>query len=104
MADNETPPIVVPATPGPDVIAASVRLLVMAIGVVTAFAGFVSKRDLAGFITYIQSSDFLAAAGGISAAVAAIWALLKTQHRSIQLTNTAKNPLVPDSVIKVEPK
>lgn len=75
MADNiETPPIAVNASPVNDQVAALIRTLLLLIGAVTALAGFIAKRDLAGFITYVQSREFLQVAGVLLTAGTFAWA------------------------------
>jgi hypothetical protein len=103
MADNETAPISVNATPATDQIAAAMRSLVLVVSAITALAGIASKHDLKGFIAYVQSSDFLAAASVVVAVGSFAWSQLKTRKRAVQLATIAADPRVPDAVATVKP-
>lgn len=103
MNDNNNPPIVVPATPASDQIAAALRVAVLLISTCTALAGFVSTRNLIGFIAYAQSSQFLAAVAIVTSAATFVWGQWKTRHRSVQLATIAGDPRVPDAVASVAP-
>ena len=99
MADaNESPPIAVNPSPLNDQIASGIRNLLLAVGVVTAIAGFVAKRDLAGFIVYVQSSEFIQVAGLVLTFGSVAWSQWKTRHRAKQLASVAAHPAVPDAV------
>ena len=99
MDENEKPQIVLNTTPAADQAASLVRVIVISISVVTALAGFVSTRDLAGFILYIQSSDFLAALATLIALGTVTWGQWKIRHRAKQIHNIAADPRVPDAVV-----
>lgn len=99
MTDNTTPPIVVNATPTNDQLAAGMRTLVLVVSVVTGLAGLISKHDWAGFVTYVQSSDFLTVAALAISAATFAWGQWKTRHRAKQLGAVAVDPRVPDAVI-----
>ncbi len=58
---NETPPIVVNASPAADQLVPAGRTILLLVSVITALTTISSKRDLAGFIVYVQSSDFVQA-------------------------------------------
>lgn len=103
MADNETPQIVAP-TPLNDQIASGIRVMVLAIGLVTTLAGFVSRRDLAGFIVYVQTNEFLATAGLLVSVGMFTWGQWKTRHRAKQLNAVAQDVRVPDAVIVTKEK
>lgn len=96
MSDNETPPIQVNQTPVADQAAAAARTIVLVLGAITALAGFVSTRDLAGFIAYVQTSDGLSALGLAITGATFAWGQWKTRHRAKQLA--AIVPHVPDEV------
>lgn len=98
VAENETTPIQAP-TPLNDQIAAGVRVLVISLGMMTTLSGLLSRRDLAGFIVYVQSNEFLTAVGMIATVGAFTWSQWKTRHRAKQLNVVAKDPRVPDDVI-----
>lgn len=99
MADNETPPIVAP-TPGMDQAASAVRTVLLAISVVTAVAGFVAKRDLAGFIVYVQGNDFIAFLALILGTGTVWWGQWKIRHRAKQLVAIRDDERVPAEVVK----
>ncbi len=100
--DNETPPIAVNASPVNDQVASLIRTLLLLIGAVTALAGFIAKRDLAGFITYVQSSEFLQVAGVLLTAGTFAWGQWKTRHRAKQLATVAADPRVDDAVAHIK--
>jgi len=102
MTDNETPPMQANPTPTTDQAAAAVRTILLCIGVVSALAGFVGKRDLAGFIAYMQSSDFISALALLMAAATFVWGQIKTRHRAKQLATVAADPRVPNEVISLK--
>lgn len=99
MTDNEKPPIVAPA-PGMDQAESAVRTLILAISVITAVAGFVAKRDLAGFIVYVQSNDFLAFLALAIGGATVWWAQWKSRHRAKQLVAIRDDDRVPSEVVK----
>lgn len=99
---NTQPPITVSSSPIADQAASAVRTLLLVLSVVTALAGFFSKRDLAGFVAYVQSSDFITALALLIGAVTFAWGQWKTRHRAKQLANVAADPRVPDSVISIK--
>uniref|UniRef100_UPI0035CA0529 hypothetical protein n=1 Tax=uncultured Sphingomonas sp. TaxID=158754 RepID=UPI0035CA0529 len=104
MSDtNDAPPIVADRSPARDQAESAVRSVLLAISVVTAVAGFVSKHDLAGFVTYMQSSDFLAALAALIGAATFVWGQWKARHRSKQLAAIAADPRVPDAVATIKP-
>jgi hypothetical protein len=99
---NETPPIQVAASPAMDQAAATVRILLLVLGVGTTIAGFVSKRDLAGFIAYVQSSDFITALAVLITVGTFSWSQWKTRHRAKQLAAIAADPRVPEEVVTLK--
>lgn len=96
--ENSTPPIVADRSPARDQAESAVRFVLLAISVVSALAGFVSKHDLAGFIRYMQSSDFLTALAAVIGVATFAWGQWKARHRSNQLAAIAADPRVPDAV------
>lgn len=98
MSDNGTPPIEVSASPMGDQIASALRVVVLCISVITALAGLVAKRDLAGFILYVQSSDFIAFSAFVVGGATFAWGQWKTRHRAKQLTTITADPRTPDAV------
>lgn len=103
MSDNnEAPPITVNASPATDQATSAVRTVLLIFSVVTALAGFFSKRDLAGFIAYVQSSDFITALALLIGAATFAWGQWKTRHRAKQLATIAADPRTPDSVATIK--
>jgi hypothetical protein len=99
---NETAPIVVNPSPAADQLAAGFRTLLLLVTVITALSSLASKRDLAGFILYVQSSDFLQAVSVIGAIGTFVWGQWKTRHRAKQLAAVAADPRVPDAVATIK--
>ena len=103
MSDNnERPQIVVNGSPATDQATAAIRNVLLVVSVATALTGIASKRDLAGFIVYVQSSEFITAFSIVVGAATFAWGQWKTRHRSVQLTNIALDPRVPDEVVAVK--
>lgn len=99
MTDNELPPITAPS-PGHDQALSAVRTVVLSVSVITAFAGFLSKRDLAGFIVYIQSNDFLAWLAMAIGIGSVWWGQFKIRHRAKQIVAIRDDPRVPSDVVQ----
>lgn len=99
MTDNELPPITAPS-PGYDQALSAVRTFVLSVSVITAFAGFLSKRDLAGFIVYIQSNDFLAWLAMAIGIGSVWWGQFKIRHRAKQIVAIRDDPRVPSDVVQ----
>lgn len=89
-------PIVVSASAIQTTLLAALRILGVLIGGATAILGFVSKRDLSGLIAYVQSSDFVAVAGALAAAISFGYGLWHTYRQKSNLVTVAK--AAPDSV------
>lgn len=101
--DNSTDPgIQVNASPYVDMAASAVRSLVLVVSALVALAGFVSKHDWAGVITYVQSAPFLTALATVMAAGAFVWGQIKTRRRAVDLSAVAQSPKVPDTVAKLK--
>jgi hypothetical protein len=104
MADqNETTPIAVNASPVPDQAASALRSVLLVVSVITALTTIASKRDLAGFIVYVQSSEFLQAVSIIVSIATFAWGQWKIRHRAKQLAAVGANPRVPDDIISIKP-
>jgi hypothetical protein len=99
MTGNELPPITAPS-PGGDQALSAVRTIVLSISVITAFSGFLSKRDLAGFIVYIQSNDFLAWLAMAIGIGSVWWGQIKIRHRAKQIVAIRDDPRVPSDVVQ----
>lgn len=99
MADqNETAPIAVNASPVPDQAASALRTVLLIVSVITALTTIASKRDLAGFIVYVQSSEFLQALSIVASIATFAWGQWKIRHRAKQLATIAGDKRVPDEV------
>lgn len=98
MSDNETPQIIVNASPAVDQAQSAIRTVLLVVSAVTAIATLASKRDLAGFILYVQSNEFLQVASIIVTAGTFAWSQWKARHRAKQLAAVAADPRVPDAV------
>ena len=61
-----------------------------------------SKRDLTGFVAYMQSSDFLSAVAAVTGATAFAWGQWKARRRSKQLAAIAGDPRVPNEVARLK--
>ncbi len=102
---NETPQIVVNPSPTLDQVQSAIRAILLVISAATAIATFASKRDLAGFILYVKSSEFIQVASIVATAGTFVWSQWKARHRAKQLVAVAADPRVPDAVavLKVQP-
>jgi hypothetical protein len=98
VTDNEAPQIVVNPSPTTDQAQSAIRTVLLVVSAITAITTLASKRDLAGFIVYVQSSDFLQVASIVATAVTFAWGQWKTRHRAKQLAAVAADPRVPDAV------
>ncbi|BCA61044.1 hypothetical protein HMP09_0278 [Sphingomonas sp. HMP9] len=100
---NETTPIAVNASPVPDQAASALRSVVLVASVITALPTIASKRDLAGFIVYVQSSEFLQAVSIIVSIATFAWGQWKIRRRAKQLAAVGANPRVPNDIISIKP-
>lgn len=86
MADQvETKVGAVSASPVPHQAASALRRVLLVVSVIPALTTIASKRDLAGFIVYVQSIEFLQAVSivvGIATFARGQW---KIRHRAKQL-------------------
>lgn len=95
-------PIVVSASAIQTTLFAALRIFSVLLGGVTALLGFASKRDLAGLIAYVQSSDFTAVAGALAAVFSVAYGLWHTYRQKADLITVAK--AAPDAVATVADK
>lgn len=99
---NEAPPIVVT---GNEALADPAKLalasLVVVLGSLTALSGFMSNRDLIGFIVWIKTTDGLAFLGAASSLAGIVYAWWKSRHRAAQVVNVAADDRVPTAVASV---
>lgn len=100
---NETPPIIVT---GNETLADPAKLAIanifIVVGAITALSGFVSNRDLAGFIVWIKTTDgaaFIAAAMSLAGIVYAWW---KPRHRAAQVVAVATDDRVSPAVASLK--
>lgn len=100
---NETPPIVVT---GNETLADPAKLalvnVLVVIGAMTALSGFVSNRDLAGFIIWIKTTDGLAFVGAATSLAGIAYAWWKSRHRAAQVVTVASDDRVPTEVANVK--
>lgn len=95
-------PIVVSASAIQTTIFAALRILAVLLGGATAILGFVSQRDLAGLIAYVQSSEFTAVAGALAAVISAGFGLWSTYRHKKNLVTLGR--AVPDGIATVVEK
>ena len=99
---NEAAPIAVNASPVPDQAASALRSVLLVISVITALTTIASKRDLAGFIVYVQSSEFLQAVSIVVSIGTFAWGQWKIRHRAKQLATIASDDRVPNEVASLK--
>ena len=103
MANPNNPaPIAVNASPVPDQAASALRSVLLIVSVITALTTIASKRDLAGFIVYVQSSEFLQALSFVVGIATFAWGQWKTRRRAKQLAAVGANPSVSDEIISIK--
>lgn len=101
MIDNSPGFVLTPGTLQSTLLAA-LRGLAILIGGFTAIIGFVGKRDLAGLIVYVQSSDFLSFSAAAIAGGSFVWGVWKNYQRKKMLLTV--EPYVRDSLLSVQRK
>lgn len=79
-----------------DAVVAGARVTTVLIGGATAVAGFLSRHDLNGLITYFQSNQFVPVAGAIAAIATFGYGMWKTWHTKKSLI--ALVDAVPDEI------
>jgi len=99
MIDNSPGFVLSPGTFQSTLLSA-LRGLAVLIGGFTAIIGFVGKRDLAGLIGYVQSTDFLPFAAALLAAGSFVWGVWKNYERKKMLLRV--EPYVRDSLMSVQ--
>ena len=85
-----------------DAVVAGARVTTVLIGGATAIAGFLSRHDLNGLITYFQSNQFVPVAGAIAAIATfgyGMWKTWKTKKSLIALVRE-----VPDEIAMLKTK
>ncbi len=103
VGQNVAAPIAVNASPVTDQAGSALRSVLLVVSVITALTTIASKRDLAGFIVYVQSSEFLQALSIIASIGTFAWGQWKTRRRAKQLAAVGANPRVPDDIISIKP-
>ncbi len=83
-------PIVVSAGTIQTTLLAALRMLAVLIGGLTVLFGLVAKRDLAGLIAYVQSSDFLVLAGALASLGSFAWGMWKTYRTKRDLVTVTR--------------
>lgn len=103
MTDNETPPIVVSGNAATtDPLKLAIANVFVILGAMTALAGFVSNRDLAGFIVWIKTTDGAAFIGAVMTVASLGYAAWKSRHRATQVVTLGADPRVPATVAVVK--
>lgn len=101
--NNETPPIVVTGNETlADPLKIAIANVLVVIGALTALSGFVSNRDLAGFIVWIKTTDgaaFIAAAMSLAGIAYSWW---KSRHRAAQVVAVAADDRVAPDVATIK--
>lgn len=98
--ENLNTPIVVPASPLVDQISAAARSVGLVVGAIGTLAGLAKAHDLAGFVSYVQTSDFALAASIAVTAGTFAWGQIKTRKRAKQAAAMAK--ILPDSIAQTK--
>lgn len=100
---NETPPIVVTGNEAlADPVKIALASVVVVIGSLTALSGFLSNRDLAGFIVWTKTTDGLAFLGAASTLAGIAYTWWKSRHRAAQVVTVAADERVPAEVASVK--
>lgn len=81
---------------------ALLRVLVVLVGGATTIASLLSARDLAGLVAYVQSSDFLAVSGALSAAISLVYGMWRTYR--IKRDSVTMADHLPDAIATVRTK
>lgn len=85
-----------------DAAVAGTRVVTVLIGGATAIAGFLSKHDLNGLISYFQSNQFVPVAGAIAALATFGYGMWKTWQTKKSLVALAD--AVPDEIAILKTK
>lgn len=87
-----------------DTLFAALRILTVLLTGGTAILGFIGKRDLAGLVAYIQSSDFTPVAAALAAIATAAYGLYQTNYkkRALLTVKASASTIVPDDVLSVK--
>lgn len=101
METNSPNFVITPGTAQSTLLAA-LRGLAILIAGFTAIIGYIGKRDLAGLVAYVQSTDFLPFAAALIAAGSFAWGVWKNYERKKMLLKV--EPYVRDSLLSVQRK
>lgn len=103
MTDNETPPIVVAQNAATtDPLKLAFANVIVILGAMGALAGFVSNRDLAGFIVWIKTNDGAAFVSAVLAFASFAYASWKARHRATQVVALGADPRVPPAAASLK--
>lgn len=78
--------------------ASALRSVLLIVSVMTALTTIAGKRDLAGFIVYVQSSGFLQTLSIVVSIVTFVWGQWTIRHRAKQRAAVSANPRAPEAV------
>ena len=83
-----------------DALQAALRYIAFLVTAVTALLAFLSAKDTAGLIAYIQANggDIIGAVSGLIALGVSAYGVFKTHKRGAQVATVAADPRVPDDV------
>jgi hypothetical protein len=82
----ETPVVINPSTTG-EHLTSGVRDLVIFIGGFSAFIGFIGKRDLAGMVAWLQSSEAYPFLGLVLAGATLVWRHIRIRTKKSELVS-----------------
>jgi hypothetical protein len=97
--DVAAPPIVVDPAKWKDQIATAARDMGLVITATTALLGLLKRHSWAEAIAYVQSNDFLTAAGIVGSAAIFVWRQWNARHQKARLVTVAE--AAPNSVAKL---
>jgi len=102
MAEQPTAPTPIVVNPSPLAAQAmsAVRIIVMVLTALAAVAGFARTRDLAGFIVYMQSQEFLTVLAVIIGVGTFAWSQINKRRQHAEMVTVAQ--AAPDSVAIVQ--
>lgn len=101
---DEKPQFTISPSAIQDTLFAGLRILTVLLTGGTAILGFIGKRDLAGLVAYIQSSDFTPVAAALAAVATAAYGLYQTHYKKKALlaVKASQSTIVPDDVLAVK--
>lgn len=78
-------PVVINPSTTPDHVSSGVRDVLIFIGGITAVFGFLAEKDLAGLMSWIQSTEALPFLGLVVAGLSLIWRHITLRRKKAQL-------------------